>query len=127
MENDSRRVVEDFINCYNRKDIDSMLNLLADDIQYEYISNSNGITTQASSKEQFREISRMAAENYEDRQLTAIHWVMSENSVAVETELWCRLAKDLPNGLKAGEGLRLKGATFFIIENGLIKRLVDYQ
>jgi hypothetical protein len=45
----------------------------------------------------------------------------------VEIDNWCKLTKDFPSGQKAGEELRLRGASFFTIRGGLIARLVDYM
>ncbi|MDP4172468.1 MAG: nuclear transport factor 2 family protein [Bacteroidota bacterium] len=126
MERDCRLIVENYLESYNRSDVDSMLKLFSEDMLFESISNTLGIT-QAVSREQFAKVSKMMAEQYEERKQTPIHWVISENAVAIETEYWCRLAKDLSSGPNAGEGIRLRGASFFTIENGLIKRLVDYM
>jgi hypothetical protein len=39
----------------------------------------------------------------------------------------CKVAKDLPNGKKAGEEMTLRSASFFTIKDGLINKLVDYM
>jgi ketosteroid isomerase-like protein len=52
--------------------------------------------------------------------------VSAAEHVAVEIEYWCRLARDLPDGKKAGTEMELRGASFFTIRNGRICRLVDY-
>jgi hypothetical protein len=49
------------------------------------------------------------------------------SSVAVEIDYWYRLAKDLPEGHKAGEERKLRGASFFMIQEGRIVKLVDYM
>jgi ketosteroid isomerase-like protein len=56
-----------------------------------------------------------------------VAWVIDEAHVAVEVDYWCRLAQDLPEGHRAGEEMRLRGASFFTIQEGRIIRLVDYM
>jgi ketosteroid isomerase-like protein len=56
-----------------------------------------------------------------------VQWVSDGEQVAVEIDYWCRLARDLPEGKKAGEEMRLRGASFLTIRNGQICRLVDYM
>jgi hypothetical protein len=68
----------------------------------------------------------MSVAYFEQRRQTPAAWVIDETQVALEIDYWCRLAKDLPDGHKAGEEMRLRGASFFTIQNGRIARLVDY-
>jgi hypothetical protein len=42
-----------------------------------------------------------------------------------DIDYWCRLAKDLPDGRRAGREITLRGASFFTIRGGRISRLVD--
>lgn len=51
--------------------------------------------------------------------------MIGDARVALEIDYWCRPAKDLPGGKKAGQEIRLRGASFFTIHNGRISRLVD--
>ena len=53
--------------------------------------------------------------------------MIDDAHVALEIDYWCRLAKDLPDGKKAGQEIGLRGASFFTIRNGRICRLVDYM
>ncbi len=64
---------------------------------------------------------------FEQRRQTPATWVIGDTYVAVEIDYWCRLARDLPEGHKAGEEMRLRGASFFTIQDGRITRLVDYM
>jgi hypothetical protein len=47
------------------------------------------------------------------------------DSAFVEIEFEGVLAHDLPNGLKAGERIVLKGTSEFVFTNGLISSIVD--
>jgi len=125
MQNSNQKIVEEYLKFYNSKNIESMIELFTNEIQFESISNSAGIT-KANNKEQLYELAKKSTEFFEERKQEVIHWVIAENKIAIEIEFWCRLAKDFPNGKKAGEGMRLLGASFFTFENGKISRLADY-
>jgi steroid delta-isomerase-like uncharacterized protein len=122
----NKKLVEDYINQYNNKNIDAMLDLFSDDVQFESVSN-DGDCVKTDGKEQLRELASMSVAYFQQRRQTVLSWVIDENHVAVEIDYWCKLAKDLSTGQKAGEELRLRGASFFTIQNGLIARLVDYM
>jgi ketosteroid isomerase-like protein len=119
-------LVERYLRCYNDKDVETMLGFFTDDAVFESVSNTTGAIKTAG-KEELRQLAMMSAEWFEQRRQTATAWVVEDDRVALEIDYWCRLAKDLPDGKKAGEELRLRGASFFTIRDGRISRLVDYM
>jgi len=121
----NRELVERYLGCYNAKDVDAMLALFAEDAVFESVSNTTGVI-RTTGKEELRRLAKMSVEYFEQRRQTPVAWVVDETHVAVEIDYWCRLAQDLPDGHKAGEEMRLRGASFFTIQDGRITRLVDY-
>jgi ketosteroid isomerase-like protein len=103
-----------------------MLALFTDDAEFESVSNTDGII-KTSNKAQLKELALASLEFFEQRRQTPISWVISNNQVAVQIDYWCKLAKDLPGGKKAGEEMKLRGASFFEIRDGLICKLTDYM
>jgi steroid delta-isomerase-like uncharacterized protein len=123
----NKELIERYLRSYNDKDVDAMLALFAEDIVFESVSNTTGVT-QTNGKAELEQLARMSAEWFEQRRQTPVAWVMDESQVALEIDYWCRLAKDLPDGTKkTGQEMTLRGASFFTIENGRIRRLVDYM
>jgi steroid delta-isomerase-like uncharacterized protein len=123
----NRELIERYLRCYKDKDIDTMLALFAEDVVFESVSNTAGVT-RTSGKGELEQLARMSAEWFEQRRQTPVAWVVDGSHVALEIDYWCRLAKDLPDGTKkAGQEMTLRGASFFTIENGRIRRLVDYM
>jgi steroid delta-isomerase-like uncharacterized protein len=125
MATDNRALVERYIRCYNDKDVEAMLELFAEDAAFESVSNTTGVVT-TNGKEELRRLALMSAEYFERRCQTPVTWVLDETHVAVEIDYWCRPARDLPDGKKAGQEMTLRGASFFTIRDGRIVRLVDY-
>jgi steroid delta-isomerase-like uncharacterized protein len=123
----NRQLIERYLRTYNDKDVDAMLALFVDDVVFESVSNTTGVTT-TNGKDELGQLARMSAEWFERRRQTPLAWVVDGLHVALEIDYWCRLAKDLPDGTKkAGQEMTLRGASFFTIENGRIRRLVDYM
>jgi len=106
--------------------IESMLALFTDDAEFESVSNTDGVI-KTSNKAQLKELALASLGFFEQRRQTPISWVICNNQVAVQIDYWCKLAKDLPGGKKAGEEMKLRGASFFEIRDGLICKLTDYM
>ncbi len=126
MDVDNRELVRRYLDCYNDKKVDEMLELFVEEAVFESVSNTAGVTRTAG-KEELRRLALMSVKYFEQRRQTPVAWVIDETHVAVEIDYWCRLAQDLPEGKKAGQEMRLRGASFFTIQNGQITRLVDYM
>jgi ketosteroid isomerase-like protein len=119
-------LVERYLHHYNGKNVDALVGLFSAEAVFESVSNTMGIV-RTTGREELRRLARQSAEFFASRRQTPVHWVSDGEHVAVEIEYWCRLARDLPDGKKAGEEMRLRGASFFTIRNGQICRLVDYM
>jgi ketosteroid isomerase-like protein len=126
MSENHRALIEKFISLYNAKEVGAMIELFTEDAVFESVSNTDGVT-RAANREELRQLAMMGAEFFEERRQTPINWVLGEDRGAVEIDYWCRLAKDLPNGARAGEEMRLRGASFFTFREERICRLVDYM
>lgn len=122
----NRELVERYLGYYNAKEVEAMLELFAEEAVFESVSNTTGVIRTAG-KEELRRLAHTSAEYFAQRRQTPAAWVVDETHVAVEIDYWCQLAKDLPEGHRAGEEMRLRGASFFTIQDGRITRLVDYM
>ena len=118
--------IESYINDYNRKDIDAMLVHFADDVIFESVSNTSGVI-KVNNKKELSELAFMSVEYFSERRQSVLSWVIDAEQIAIEINYWCKIAKDLSNGKKAGEEMTLRGASFFTFKEGLITRLVDYM
>jgi ketosteroid isomerase-like protein len=126
MDGANRELVERYLGYYNAKDVEGMLDLFAADVVFESVSNTTGVIRTVG-KEELRRLALMSVEYFEQRRQTPAAWIIDASHVAVEIDYWCRLAKDLPEGHRAGEEMKLRGASFFTIQEGRITRLVDYM
>lgn len=120
-----RELVERYLTYYNDKDVDGMLELFGEDVVFESVSNTTGVI-RTTGKEELRRLALTSVEYFAQRRQTPVTWVVDDPHVAVEIGYWCRLAKDLQDGHKAGAEMRLREASFFTIQDGRIAKLVDY-
>ncbi len=118
--------IQAYINAYNAKDIPALLALLDDQIFFENISNSSGIT-QTTSRQAFEQLALQSADYVAERKQVVRFMVVSATAAAVEIDYSATLATDLPNGLKAGDTIRLRGVSIFEMKNKKFTRISDYS
>ena len=121
-----RDLIETYIGFYNTFNIDEMVNMFTDDCTFENVSGS-AVTYKSKGKEELRNISSKSVAYFKERKQVVTNWVIDDHKAAVEIEYHAVLASDLPNGLKKGTALKLKGVSFYEFEDDKIKRLVDYS
>ncbi len=126
MNSANRTLIETYLRHYNDKNVAAMVDLFSGDVVFESVSNTTGVIRTAG-RDELRRLAEQSAELFAQRHQNPVAWVVDDAHVAVEIEYWCRLARDLPDGKKAGAEMRLRGASFFTILNGHITRLVDYM
>jgi len=85
------------------------------------------ITARAAGAEEFRQLAEQATALFTSRCQTITAFSASETGAAVDIAYEGVLAQDLPNGLKAGQMLKLSGRSQFEFKDGKISRLVDYS
>lgn len=115
-----------YIDAYNAKDVPAMLALLADDIVFENVSNTSG-TTSTASKQEFEALAQQSVGFFTERRQLIRFAVLSAEAAAIEIDYYATLAHDLPNGLKAGEQLCLRGVSVFEWRSGKFTRISDYS
>lgn len=121
-----QQIVENFIQRYNAFQIDEMGELFTEDCLFQNISNSAG-SFECRGKDEFLKLATQSALLFTERQQKITNWVIAPHKIAVEIRYVAKLAHDLPNGLKKGEILELKGVSIYEFETGKIKRLVDFS
>ena len=119
-------IIQAYFTAYNAKDVPAMLALLDEGVFFENVSNASGITT-TQSKSEFETLALQSLNFFSERRQSVRFQVLSNTAAAVEIDYQATLAQDLPNGLKAGETLRLRGVSIFEVSQGKITRISDYS
>lgn len=115
-----------YIDAYNNKDVPAMLALLDEQIIFENVSNTSGVM-QLNSRQEFEQLALQSANYFSERKQIVRFLVQGAEAAAVEIDYVATLAQDLPNGLKAGQQLQLRGVSIFEVKHGKISRISDYS
>ena len=123
---EKQTLIERYLNAYNSFDIDCMMEVIHDNIEFKNVSG-NETNTSASGINEFRKLAEQSQQLFSSRKQTVTKWDLEGNGASVEVDYTGVLAVDLPNGMKVGETLQLKGRSEFVFRDGKIYRLTDYS
>ncbi|HAS8349166.1 TPA: nuclear transport factor 2 family protein [Vibrio vulnificus] len=124
LDSEKIELVESYVSRYNAFDVAGLLDLLDDDVVFENESNGE-ITARSDGKAEFESLASDSVKIFSARQQVVTAMEMSDLAATVSIDYTGTLAIDLPNGLKAGQVLELKGQTYFEFQNGKISHIKD--
>jgi ketosteroid isomerase-like protein len=119
-------IIRRYIASYNDRDIDAMLACVTDDVVFENISNA-GQSMRLDGKAMMRQVAEVSGNAFSYRRQRLINIVTGTGKAAAEIEFEGRAAVDLPNGVRAGETVKVRGASFFEFRGALLCRIADYS
>lgn len=123
-ETERKTLVENYVQAYNRFDIEGMLMNLSDDVVFKNISNG-AATLELEGIDAFRNQAEQAANWFSEREQTIEKIAFTEQGCEIDIDYRAKLAADLPNGLRAGEKINLKGKSKFRFADGKIAEIWD--
>lgn len=123
-EAEKKKLVENYVRAYNDFDIEGMTANLHDEIAFKNISNGE-VTLETRGIEALRKQARQALGFFSERRQKIENISFGEDSCEIEIDYEAKLAADLPNGLKAGDKINLKGKSIFRFADGKISEIYD--
>jgi len=127
MENhDKKSLIERYIRAYNGFDVNGMVAILHPECSFQNISGGQ-INASAKGIAQIRELAEKSESLFSSRSQTITSYQSEAEAVTVDIDYEGVLRADLPNGLKAGETIKLRGKSVFNFQDGLIYQLTDYS
>jgi Asp-tRNA(Asn)/Glu-tRNA(Gln) amidotransferase C subunit len=124
MKKQQKNIIENYVKSYNEFDIEGMTENLTENVVFENISNEN-VDLRTEGITEFKKQAESAKQYFTQRKQTIESWKFNEPKITIEIDYKAILAFDLPNGLKKGDTLELKGKSEFEFENKKIKRITD--
>ncbi|MGG3280028.1 nuclear transport factor 2 family protein [Paenibacillus solani] len=119
-------LIRNYIDAYNTFDVDGMIKLLDEEV--EFLNISKGIVdTETKGIDQFRELAKQSLKIFTQRRQTITQIITHDDRTEIEVDYEGTLATDLPNGLKAGETIKLKGKSIFRMKNNKLIMIEDYS
>lgn len=119
-------VIARYVASYNARDIDGMLDCVTEDVIFENISNT-GQSMRLEGKSSMREVAELSGNAFSYRRQRVVNLVENAGKAAAEIEFEGKAAVDLPNGVRAGETVHVRGASFFEFRGKLLSRIADYS
>ncbi|MEM9723761.1 MAG: nuclear transport factor 2 family protein, partial [Bacteroidota bacterium] len=119
-----QELIEFYIHAYNHFDVEGMIRMLDDQVVFENISNGE-ITLQTVGINAFQEQAESAKSYFSKRKQTISTWKFEQEKVTVEIDYEAVLAMDFPNGMKAGDTLKMKGRSEFFLQGEKIVKIRD--
>ena len=123
-EDEKRSLVECYLAAYNAFDIDGMMAVIHPDIEFKNVSGGEVNATTSGSGD-FRLLAEKSSELFRSRKQKILTFWSNADQASVAVAFEGVLASDLPNGMKAGETLRLNGRSEFTFCDGKIYRIKD--
>ena len=118
------KIIQNYIEGYNQFDIDKMVADFDESIVFENIQNGETNMTLNGIKE-FTAQAEKAKEYFSERKQTITSLIQDEITAIVDIDYYAVLAIDFPNGLNAGQELRMKGKSIFQFLDDKIIKLTD--
>ncbi len=119
-----RALIQDYINAYNRFDVDGMLACVHPEIQFKNVSNGV-VTAEADGVEALRWMAEQSKLLFSERNQTVLAFESGNGQAAVSVAFRGVPVVDLPGGMKRGQELNLTGRTEFHFKAGKIRRITD--
>jgi ketosteroid isomerase-like protein len=123
-EDDKRSLIKRYLEAYNAFDIDGMMSAMHPDIEFKNVSGGE-VNTTASGANEFRKLAEQAKGLFSMRKQTITSFQTKDDQAFIGIDYEGVLASDFPNGMKAGEILRLNGQSEFAFRDGKIHRITD--
>ncbi len=117
-------IVKNYVASYNNFDVDGMIRDCHQDVIFE--NTSNGVVDlRTEGLKAFKVQAKSAKQYFKERTQMITSWMHKNTTITIDIDYKAILALDLPNGLKAGDSLELKGQSEFEFLDGKIKKITD--
>ncbi|MEO1051018.1 MAG: nuclear transport factor 2 family protein [Bacteroidota bacterium] len=124
MNEERKLIIENYIKAYNGFDIDGMVKDLDKAVVFENVTNGE-VDLTTNGVEEFRKQAESATAYFREREQSVQSWDFKENEIIVDIAYKAILAIELPNGMKPGDTLELKGQSVFTFKDGKVVKIQD--
>lgn len=116
--------IQTYIDAYNAFDVPAMMLVFADDMVFEHVAGGVVVMT-LEGKDAFQQQALAAAGYFKTRRQTITAIAAANEVVEVAIDYHAVAATDLPNGIRKGDELQLKGRSIFHFAGNKVIRLTD--
>lgn len=124
MKEKQKQIIENYVNSYNNFDIEGMITHLDESVVFENISNGK-VDLRTEGLSEFKKQAETAKQYFRERKQSIVTWEYNDSFVSIDIDYEAKLDVDLPNGMKSGDTLKLKGKSRFEFHEGKIVKITD--
>ncbi|WP_297337561.1 nuclear transport factor 2 family protein [Algoriphagus sp.] len=117
-------MIQNYITAYNAFDVASMTENLSENVIFQNLSDGK-ITLQTEGIDEFKKQAELAVNFFESREQKITSISTGDSTLTITVDYQAVVKTDLPNGLKKGDTLNLKGKSTFVFEGETIVKIVD--
>jgi ketosteroid isomerase-like protein len=121
---EKKNLVENYVRAYNRFDVAGMIANLHDRVIFKNVSNGE-TTLELDGIDAFRNQAEQALGLFSEREQKVERFVFDGEGCEIEISYRATFAADLPDGMKAGDKIELKGKSIFRFADGKIREIED--
>lgn len=118
------KLINDYIEAYNSFDIELMLDLLDEEIEFKNISHGE-ITDSTKGKVEFSLIAEQSKALFSKRKQKIENITFLKDGASVDIVFSATMAISTPDGLKAGQEISFKGSSSFTFKDNKISKIHD--
>lgn len=119
------RLIKEYITAYNNFNVEGMLRHLDPNIQFENVSNGQ-VNLSINGLENLKAQAEQAVTLFESREQVIKYFNhVDEDETEVEIDFYAVLAVDIPDGLRKGQKLNVKGTSIFKFSDDCIVEITD--
>ncbi len=123
---EKKNAIRSYLAAYNGFDIEGMVAIVHPEVVFKNVSGGE-VNAQTEGVEQFRQLANKSKALFSSRNQKATKFNFTGDIVTVDITYEGVLAVDLPNGMKAGEVLRLNGRSEFEFKDGKMFKITDFS
>ena len=121
---EQKTAIQNYISAYKSFDVKGMISLVHPAVAFKNVVGGE-VNAETVGVDQFRKLAIQSKSLFSFRQQSSKSFTCTEDIATVEIAYEGVLAVDLPNGMKAGESLRLTGRSEFEFKDGKIYKITD--
>jgi len=118
------QIIQNYIDAYNRFDIERMMRDFDESIIFENISNDT-VNMRLEGLSEFKAQAEIAKNLFSGREQVIRSFNHREDETEIEIDYHAIMNADLPNGLKKGDEINLRGRSVFRFSGDKIVGLTD--
>ncbi|GAS80323.1 nuclear transport factor 2 family protein [Paenibacillus amylolyticus] len=127
MENSNLKdLIEKYLSAYNTFNIDGMIGVLNENIHFRNISKGE-VNSETKGIQEFRTLAEQSIQVFSQRRQVIKNITFAGDKAEVDIDYEGVLSSDLPNGMKAGETLKLQGKSIFQMKDKNLILIEDHS